>query len=169
MAAALRLRPLLYGLATTLVPGVARLRRKGLGGGDSARYCYSVWLRHLVMAKRQGLNTRPQVVAELGPGDSLGVGLATLLSGSDRYFGFDLLEHANAERNRRIFDELIELFVRLASIPGQDEFPAVKPLLTSYEFPSDVLTDGRLREVLEPSRVARIRQALSRNTGARHG
>lgn len=32
------------------------------------------------MAKKNGLNPYPKIVAELGPGDSLGIGLADTLS-----------------------------------------------------------------------------------------
>jgi hypothetical protein len=63
-------RRLLMGLATYL-PGGPRLAVKSTGGTVSARYCYLVWLRHLVLAERSGLSTNPTVVAELGPGDSL--------------------------------------------------------------------------------------------------
>ena len=38
------------------MPGVNQLREKGTGGTNSARYCYSIWLRPLVMAKKNGLN-----------------------------------------------------------------------------------------------------------------
>ena len=37
------------------------------------------------MAKANGLNPYPEVVAELGPGDSLGTGLAALIG-----FGFTI-------------------------------------------------------------------------------
>lgn len=47
----MKLKQLIYGVAS-FVPGVIRLCAKGTGGTDSARYCYSVWLRHLVMAKK---------------------------------------------------------------------------------------------------------------------
>jgi hypothetical protein len=68
--------PLLKGIATHL-PGTNRvLPSRGTGGTTSARYCCSVWLRHISCAHENGLSTRPEVVAELGPGDSLGIGLA---------------------------------------------------------------------------------------------
>jgi len=159
----MKIRPLVGGIAT-LVPGVGHLlgllRRNG-GGTDSARYCYSVWLRRLVMAKRYGLDPYPKVVAELGPGDSLGVGLAALISGCDKYFAFDVVEYASAERNIKIFDELVKLFKNKDPIPGDDEFPEVKPRLETYDFPVDILDDDRLQRVLEKSRLARIKDSIS--------
>lgn len=153
-------KQLIYGIAT-FVPGVNQLRIRGTGGTDSARYCYSVWLRHLIMAKRNGLNSFPRIVAELGPGDSLGIGLATLISGCDKYFAFDVIEHANVERNTRIFDELVTLFKNRTPIPGDDEFPNVKPTLEEYDFPVDILGENRLQYSLEEPRIKRIRDSIS--------
>ena len=78
-----KLRPFLVG-AATFVPGVRGLlvsakEAFGLGGAVSARYCYSVWLRHVVLLAQNGLWKYPKSVAELGPGDSLGVGFCALL------------------------------------------------------------------------------------------
>ena len=50
----LKIGQLLYGVAT-YVPGVAAIFGRGGGDTQSARYCYSVWLRHLVMAFASGL------------------------------------------------------------------------------------------------------------------
>lgn len=153
------LKPLLEG-AATLLPGVQRLARRRTGGTDSARYCYSVWLRHLVLAERHGLSAFPACVAELGPGDSLGIGLAALLSGAERYLGLDLVAHAGLERNVAVLEELIELFARRTSIPGEEEFPEVKPRLARYEFPAGILTAGRLAGSLGAARLERIRRAV---------
>src|SRR5690242_6794043 len=83
------------------VPGFERFLTKLRGGGGtrSPRYCYSIWLRHLAMAREHGLSTAPATVAELGPGDSVGVGLAALLTGSERYWALDVLSYTNSERN----------------------------------------------------------------------
>ena len=82
-------RATLAGLAT-YVPGYEYL--EPTGGTSSARYCYSVWLRHLVMAYDSGLLQRPPAtVAELGPGDSIGIGLAALLSGARKYHALDVV------------------------------------------------------------------------------
>lgn len=155
----MKLKQLIYGIAT-FVPGVYQYRAKGTGGTDSARYCYSVWLRHLVMAKSNGLNPYPKIVAELGPGDSLGIGLAALISGCDKYLALDVVQHANTERNVKIFDELVTLFRNRASIPDEGEFPKVKPYLNKYDFPADILNENRLQHALEKSRIEKIRDAI---------
>jgi hypothetical protein len=155
----MKLKQLVYGIAT-FVPGVNRYRAKGTGGTDSARYCYSVWLRHLVMAESNGLIPFPKTVAEVGPGDSLGIGLAALISGCEKYFAFDVVAHANVKRNLKIFDELVDLFRNRKAIPGDDEFPKVKPNLDEYRFPADILDENRLQHALEKSRLERIRDSI---------
>jgi len=152
-----KLRSIVRGLKTYLFNSKGE---KGTGGTDSARYCYSVWLRHLVKAKSNGLNTEPKVIAELGPGDSLGIGLAALLSGSEKYYAFDVVKHANTELNLVIFEELAELFKHRADIPDHNEFPSVKPELTNYRFPYEILSDQRLSFALNENRVDRIRRSL---------
>lgn len=156
----MKLKQLIYGIAT-FVPGLNQYKAKGTGGTDSARYCYSVWLRHLVVAKRNGLNPYPKIVAELGPGDSLGIGLAALISGCDKYFAFDVVEHSNTERNLLIFDELVSLFKNKVAIPGDDEFPKIKPCLEDYSFPADIFNEKRLHDALDESRIMKIREAIS--------
>jgi hypothetical protein len=113
------------------------------------------------MAKSNGLNPYPKIVAELGPGDSLGIGLAALISGCDKYLAFDVVEHANTERNIKIFDELVTLFRNRVAIPGDDEFPLVKPNLEGYDFPADIFDDERLKDALEDSRIEKIRASIS--------
>lgn len=155
----MKLTHILYGIST-FIPGFPRFRAKGTGGTDSARYCYSVWLRHLLIAKENELDSFPKVVAELGPGDSLGIGLAALISGSEQYFAFDVVEHFNTEKNLLIFDELVELFKRRVAIPDENELPRVKPYLTCYDFPSDILNESRLRDALQEERINKIRDEI---------
>jgi hypothetical protein len=151
----------MYGIAT-FIPGVARIFGRGAGDSNSARYCYSVWLRHLVMisAGRDRPASVPRVVAELGPGDSLGMGLCALLSGAEKYYAFDVVAHAPADRNLRIFDELVAMFERREPIPDDREFPEVKPRLASYQFPVEVLTDAHLAQALDRARLDRIRDSI---------
>jgi len=144
----------------TYVPEIEKIMPSRTGGTNSARYCYSVWLRHLVMAKQAGLSTRPKVVAELGPGDSLGIGLAALLSGAQKYYALDVVEYAASAVNLDILDGLVELFTKCEPIPDQQEFPLLEPKLKSYEFPYDILTDERLRQNLDDERIQSIRETL---------
>ncbi len=153
------MRPVLRGLCT-YVPVLNRYVASRTGGTNSARYCYSVWARHLVMAANQGLDTCPAIVAELGPGDSLGIGLAALISGSSMYYAFDVVDFATTSRNLEIFDELVSLFRSRAPIPGPEEFPKVKPQLDTYEFPSAIFTEERLARALADDRLRTIRDSV---------
>jgi SAM-dependent methyltransferase len=112
------------------------------------------------MAKANGLSPYPEVVAELGPGDSLGTGLAALISGCGKYFAFDVAAYASSERNATIFEELVKLFSDRTPIPGNDEFPKVKPQLESYAFPAEIFDEERLRHALDQARLARIRESI---------
>ena len=152
-------KQLLFGLATFVpVLGI----RPAAPGGDtqSSRYCYSVWLRHLVMAHRSGLNTNPEIVSELGPGNSLGIGLAALICGADYCYALDVESHTEISANVAVFDELCELFSKRTPIPDDDEFPAMKPRIDNYAFPAEILSEDRLVKVLSPNRLTGIRQAL---------
>jgi SAM-dependent methyltransferase len=155
----LKMVSLLIG-AATYVPGLRNLTGRKTGGTVSARYCYSVWLRHLLTLHRSGLPTTFETVAELGPGDSLGIGLAALLSGAERYLALDVVRYAESRSCLQIFDELVTLFRERASIPDEAEFPLVRPLLPDYAFPEEVLTPGRLQLFLDPKRLQSIRSAV---------
>lgn len=145
----------------TFIPSVGNKMAKGTGGTNSAKYCYSVWLRHMVIAKGSGLNTSPKVIVELGPGDSLGIGLAGLISGCEKYFALDAVVHASSARNKATFDELVLLFQNRTPIPGDDEFPNIRPKLVCYDFPADVLDEERMHFALSPSRLEGIRESLN--------
>lgn len=155
----LKARSIAKGLATQ-VPFLARYANSRAAAEVTGRYYYSVWLRHLRQVSRVSADTDPKSVAELGPGDSLGLGLAAVLSGADRYYALDRLRYATSGHNLTILDELIELFRARAPIPGDDELPHVHPKLDDYRFPSDLLGDARLDRALEPSRLERIRRVV---------
>lgn len=153
-------KALLAGLATW-IPGYDHARTTG--GTDSARYCYSVWLRHLVLAQtcrsRAGM---PGIVAELGPGDTIGIGVAALLSGVEKYYALDLVRYSNSTRTRAIFDELVQLYGEKTPIPDGREFPELKPGLDCYDFPHRLLSDDAMAVALAPGRIAAVRSAIDR-------
>ncbi|MDR1357634.1 MAG: hypothetical protein LBJ58_08200 [Tannerellaceae bacterium] len=134
---------------------------RGTGGTISARYCYSVFMRHIVQLFNNGMKTIPLRIAEFGPGDSLGIGLCAILAGSDEYYALDVVDHANNARNLKILNELALLFKEKAAIPDSNEFPEVKPLLDDYSFPAHIFSDDDLATNLSEDRLESIRQILS--------
>jgi hypothetical protein len=129
-------------------------------GNWGARYYYSVWLRHLITAYKNGFQSIPQVIVEFGPGGSFGVGLAALLSGAERYQGLDAVSHFNIDVNLGILEEIQDLFFNRTKIPAEDEFPNLRPHLDSYEFPHHILSGDHLKSTLSINRINTIRKAI---------
>jgi SAM-dependent methyltransferase len=155
-----RIKPFAVGIAT-YVPGICSFLSR-TGGTDNARYCYSVWLRHLVAANQHGvISGVPESVAEIGPGDSIGSGLAALLSGVRSYSALDAVPLASPANNTAVFDQLVELFAARSDIPDDAEFPLVSPRLRSYQFPRDLVTEEVLRRSMAPARIGVIRDAIA--------
>jgi hypothetical protein len=153
------LRALSIGAATYL-PGVPRLlARRGTGGTDSARYCYDVWIKHLVLLWANGMRSIPGALAELGPGDSLGVGLAAMLCGVDHYYGLDVARHSSVSTNLEIFDDLVALLKARTPRPSKG-WPDYDAYLDQRLFPSHILTEEVLAHSLAPNRLDRIRDAI---------
>ncbi len=71
-----------------------------------------------------------------------------------------MVKHAQVKRNEATLDELIALFRQRAAIPGQEEFPEVRPRLASYAFPGHILTETILAAALDESRLGRIRESV---------
>ncbi|PYP78846.1 MAG: hypothetical protein DMD35_10170 [Gemmatimonadetes bacterium] len=139
---------------------------RGAVGHTTGAYCYSVWMRHLSIIMRAVPTFAPRVVVELGPGDSLGLGCAALLSVADQYIGLDVVEHADPDRDLKVLDELVDLFEHHAPIPDERVFPNLEPKLQSYRFPNRLFTDDGPRRIrLDPTRLDAIRAALVERQG----
>ena len=151
------IRKILGGFKSYLPSGVSM---HVSGGTDSSRYCYTIWLRHLSILHKNGFTKIPDTVAELGPGNSLGTGLAGLLSGSKKFYALDAIEHTDIQKNIEIFDELIKLFANHSDLPDDNEFPRALPRLTSYNFPSDIFTENKFETSDEKSRIQSLRNEL---------
>jgi len=147
------------GLTTFVVP--PQWLNRSDGRTHAARYCYSVFLRHLVHLHDAGADTNPRTIAEIGPGASIGTGLAGLIAGAERYHGFDIKAYGSSPQNLAVFDDLVALFKSRAAIPGTDEFTNIKPALKTTDFPRHILTDARLSSALADDRLARLRAALT--------
>jgi SAM-dependent methyltransferase len=156
----LRLTPVAKGLLT-FVPGIDRVYpRRGTGGTDSASYCYEVWIKHLTLLWENGMRSMPETVAELGPGDSLGVGLAALLSGVKQYYALDVIQFSNPARNLEIFEQLVQLFKARAPRPSRG-WPDYDAYLDEDLFPHHILSEELLQSSLREERLNLIRRALA--------
>jgi SAM-dependent methyltransferase len=114
----------------------------------------------MIAAHDQGLDTNPVAIAELGPGNSLGPGLAGILCGASRLYAFDVVNNMDIERNLLILEQLVELFSNQEPIPDENEFPGLLPALTCYDFPSHILSPEKIRVNLQSERIAAIKAAL---------
>ncbi|HEX5461250.1 MAG TPA: hypothetical protein VFX20_14905 [Steroidobacteraceae bacterium] len=162
------LKSLVKGLLTN-IPGVEPLlRQRTAGVTQSASYAYWVWMKHLTLLWENGLQAIPETVAELGPGDSLGVGLAAILCGARRYFALDVQKYANTAANLAVLDELVALFRARAPRPSAG-WPDFDGYLDERLFPSHILTDELLCASLADSRIDRIRDAIANPARSRDG
>ena len=153
LAQAWQLPHLAKGVLTWVPPFDAwRRRHISTGGTNRPRYCYSVWLRHLISLQNFGFQIKGARIAELGPGDSIGTGLAALLSGANEYIGLDVLPLFNASNLRPLFEELVQLFQRKEPIPDDLEFPRVWPRLPSYQFPHGLIDSRDFQKRVEDLR-----------------
>jgi len=151
------------GILSYFKPDIHVKRAGATATGDSlsARYCYSVFMRHLVLLYENGLESIPKSVAELGPGNSFGVGLCCLIAGSEKYYALDMVNSVHIDENLRLFDELVSLFRSKAVIPDEHEFPLIEPLISHYEFPSHIFSDQDLSRLLDENRIQEIRNTLA--------
>ena len=114
--------PFARGLASYVLP-CSIFYRPGSGGTFSSEYCYCVWLRHLhYLIENKLFSSLEEIknIAEIGPGDSLGIGLSAIYTGASNYCAFDVLEHANTEKNQFINSDLKEYFIAQKSIPNTE-------------------------------------------------
>lgn len=143
------------------VPGLHDMLMSRHGGDTgSTLYCYGVWLKHLCLLRQSGMATPPLSVAELGPGKSLGAGLAAMLCGADRYYALDITDYRDANLNLRILDELVALLQARASRPTRG-WPCFDNMLDERLFPSAILTDALLDKTMSEQRIAGIRRAIT--------
>ena len=153
-----KILPLAKGIVKKLFVG--RNYDYSTGGTNNSRYCYTIWMRHLVFAYNNGIKNINGTIAELGPGDSLGIGLTALLTGCSKYYAMDVHKYWDIQKNLEIFDELVLLLKSRAAIPGDDEFPRVTPSLRDYTFPAHILTDKIMGDALKEERIAMIRNEI---------
>ena len=111
-----------------------------------------------------GLNDRPETVAEIGPGASIGVGVAALLSGSGRLHAVEPHDRLSIAANLALFDELAEMFKRREPVIAYDvDGRRLSPAPNA--FPHHILDEARLEEALDESRLNAIRHSIETALG----
>ncbi len=150
--------PVAKGIAS-YVPGVYAMRdRRRKFRTANAAYCYEVWIKHLTMLNEHARVPIPTTFAEVGPGGSLGVGLAALLSGADTYYALDVVKYSEIDRNLALLSDLVDLFRN--RVPVYVGWPINKDV-----FPGHLLSGDVLAETLAAPRIEEIRHALKAPDG----
>lgn len=157
-----KLRPIITG-AMSFVPGInllqGRRSKKGTGGTNDAKYCYDTWMKHLILLNHAGMTTLPVSMGELGPGDSLGVGLMAMLCGVSHYRALDIIAHANVDRNLEVFEQLVKL-LHDCTVPVDERHLNYEQIGWIPEFPRSLLQDDHLACCLAPRRLETIRSLI---------
>jgi hypothetical protein len=158
----IRLRTITTG-ALSYIPGVVPLYRLTAFRPQPAPVAtsYGIWLKHLVLSHRHRLHPVPKFVVELGPGLSLGAGLAALICGAERYIALDTLRFARVAEILPIFDRLVAMLNNRERPGNATGFPSYDSALDSQGFPSQALPTDHMTEMLEPSRITRLRDELA--------
>lgn len=158
----IRAYPVARSVLSKILPG-SLLKRPGSGGTFSAAYCYTVWWRHIIQLHQTGLIgtvSDIQKMAEIGPGDSLGIGLTGLLSGVDEYYAFDVIEHANNLKNKQVLAEIVQMLQNRQDLPHEGpQFRNTNPKLDDYTFPTHLL-GNRGDEINYQERSSNVDKAL---------
>lgn len=155
--------PVLKGMAT-FIPGLYSIinRRKPVRAGD-VEYYYDLWLKHLTLLWENGMRTMPKTLAEFGPGQSLGLGIAALLSGVAHYYALDVVLFESPDKTLSMLDAMIAMFHKRAGLTRQHT-PSFDQYLDENRFPSHILTEERLKQSLAPERIEMIRAALMKRS-----
>ena len=162
----MELTPIVKGFAS-YIPGLYDWRdRRRVSHRTTAQYSYHRWLGHLALLNQRHSCPVPATVAELGPGASLGVGLAALLSGADTYLALDLVKYSDIESNAELLRELVTLFRSRAPLDWTWLHDSLgMPTDFDTAFPRQVLTDEVLADSLADSRIDEIFRALEAPDG----
>jgi SAM-dependent methyltransferase len=126
-----------------------------------ARYGYSVWMRHLSMLEAHGVRGPFRSVVELGPGNSVATGLCALYSGAEQYTGLDVLNHLAIDQAQRVCDEVAAFFAARESIPGNEQYANLRPMLSSLEFPAAAVESFAGAVLPSESRLNTVREEVA--------
>jgi hypothetical protein len=159
----IRIKPFLKGLLSFAIPSLRTTHKIEAGSTASSEFCYSIFLRHFSYISQFTDGKVPRVVAELGPGSSIGMGLAALIAGAETYYGLDIASHLDIDRNLAIFDDLVEMFRRWKQVPQHGMHESTFPLPLNWEFPATI--EKNIDHSLNADRIQALRDDLLNRTG----
>jgi hypothetical protein len=127
-----------------------------------AESSYGIWLKHLVLSYRHRLHPVPKIVVELGPGLSLGAGLAALICGAERYIALDAVRFADLGKILPVFDRLVTMLTNRERPGNATGFPSYDSFLDDKGFPLLAFRANHLDKMLEHTRITRLRDEMAR-------
>ncbi len=163
--------PIVKGLVRPMVQPLRSVARAlGPRGGPDVRwgnerdapYFYGVWVKHLALLRRAGLDGAPRAVAEFGPGDTLGSGISALLTGAQRYAAFDVRDFTTERGNLLILERLLPLVAADAPRRPHGGWLVLEQMLGEDLRPSRLGFPGQPAEASLGERAQAIRTALAR-------
>lgn len=164
MAEKIAWRAVAKGVGSFVLPSLRSTHQAG--GAITAEHCYGLCMRHYShLARWLPPGTAPRVLLELGPGSSLGTGLAAVLLGVERYVALDMEDHRDPEHDIAILHELVQLYEARTAIRAGDNGGIVFPLPLT-KAPSTEL-DPVLARTLQPDFVAGLVAELRQGWGQR--
>jgi SAM-dependent methyltransferase len=137
-----------------------------ISGTVSALGSYAIFMRYVRAIAQAGSSLEGRTVLEVGPGSSLGVGIAALLSGATRYYAYDLVDQTDSQRNLAVFDEMVELFRQRAPVPIEGWCARIFPFIDDRAFPHALLPDQLLHRMLAADRISALRHDLATGEGS---
>lgn len=107
---------------------------------SKAAESFALWLRTIDFLRRERVPVAElKNVVEVGPGDSLGIGMMALLTVATAYTALDHRQMVASISNKKILNELISLLIQKTNIPGDEDNPKMYPKLSDYAITSELL------------------------------
>jgi hypothetical protein len=148
------IKSVIKGLVT-FIPGISNLlskiKAKSKHSCYNAEFCYTLWLSFLVLLREKGIQTNLKKVGEIGNGGSLGVGICSLLSGSEKFYALEINQTYDKDQNLKLLDEITELFKNKTEI--SNKFRQLNISIQNFEYPEELISplflDNKLVEEIK--------------------
>ena len=92
------------------LPILKRLLRKSGTSPVDGHYYYNIYNSHKQKLLEAGFVFPSKIIAEIGPGDSLGVGMCAILDGFEKYYAFDIISHSDLTKNIKVLNDLKQYY-----------------------------------------------------------